>query len=392
VLHNELVSLFGRDEDIAAIEEQLLAGGVLLVGPRRIGKTELLKQLCRKPPRDTVPVRVDLEGLVDVAGAVERVAESLFRQKLLPQKPFAERLAALKRVSLAGVVEVERGDGAGETAWDTFEEILDAALKRLDGAQRLLLFLDEVPWWLDGLRRPLSGDEIYGEARDRAGEDRVRQALAQLRYFRQRDGMSRRLRMMLTGSVGLSSLAHATGASAELNDLSAYELRPLAERDGVALFEYELASRGVPCTEEASLHAHRLGGGSPHWIKQLAAKIRGRDREATPAEVDAAAEQLLSPRMRHLFQDEAHHHLERRHGLRAPLMRAVLSAASASDPGATRSALVTSGLKRASSRGEVERAIVQLVDDFYLEPEADRFRFANPLFRRWWERYGTWEG
>ena len=73
-MRNEVVSLFGRDEDLAALEEQLLAGGVLLVGPRRIGKTELLKQLCRKPPRDTVPVRVDLEGLVDVAGAVQPAA------------------------------------------------------------------------------------------------------------------------------------------------------------------------------------------------------------------------------------------------------------------------------------------------------------------------------
>ena len=72
-------------------------------------------------------------------------------------------------------------------------------------------------------------------------------------------------------------------------------------------------------------------------------------------------------------------------------MRAILSAASASDAGATRPALVTTALRRASSRGEVERAIVQLVDDFYLEADGDRFRFANPLFRRWWERYGTWE-
>lgn len=391
MLHNGPVSLFGRDDDLAAIEESLFAGGMLLVGPRRIGKTALLEQLCQKPPRDTLPVRVDLEGLVDVPAAVERVAEALFRQKLLPQRPFEEMLAALKRVSLAGLVEVERGAPALETAWDALESLFDAAVKKLESKQRLALFLDEVPWWLDGLRRPQAGDEVYLDDRARAGDGRVRQALAQLRYFRQRDGLADRLRMILTGSVGLAGLAQAAGASAELNDLAAYELRPLDERDGSALFEYELASRGVPCGEATSHYAQRLAGGSPHWIKQIAAKIRGRDRQAGREEVDLAAEQLLSPRMRHLFQDEAYHHLDRRHGKSADLMRAVLSAASASDAGATRAALLTSGLKRARSRAEVEQAILQLVDDFYLDGEGDRYRFANPLFRRWWERYGGWD-
>lgn len=368
-------------------------GGLLLVGPRRIGKTALLKYLCDRPPRGSVAVRVDLEGLDDVASAVERIAEAFWRAEVAPKKLFAERMEELRRVKVGGVFEVERGGvDQAESAWDALEALFDDAVKRLEKKQtQLVVMLDELPWWLDALTAPRRDDGDDAETREEAGRARARQALAQLRYLRQRDGLANRLRMVLTGSVGLSGLAFAIGASAELNDLEPFELRPLEEEDGAALFEAEVSARGMKCDDATSRKAHRLAGGSPHWIKQLAAKAK-RQPALRPDDVDASAELLLSPRLRHLFQDEAHHHLERRHGERAPLMRSLLSAASATDAGATRSALLSVGLGAGSgrSRGDVERALVQLVDEFYLDPVEDRFRFANPLFRRWWERYGSW--
>ena len=55
------------------------------------------------------------------------------------------------------------------------------------------------------------------------------------------------------------------------------------------------------------------------------------------------------------------------------------------------SALVTAGLRAGlTARAEAEHAIMQLVDEFYLDTEGDRLRFSNPLFRRWWERFGHW--
>jgi len=33
---------------------------------------------------------------------------------------------------------------------------------------------------------------------------------------------------------------------------------------------------------------------------------------------------------------------------------------------------------------------MQLADAFYLDEDEGRFRFQNPLFRRWWERFGHW--
>jgi hypothetical protein len=200
--------------------------------------------------------------------------------------------------------------------------------------------------------------------------------------------------MVLTGSVGLAGLASRVGAAAELNDLVTYELQGLAEPDGMGLFEAEVNARGVDCTAGASREAHRIAGGSPHWIKQIAAKIRGRGdagHVVDEPEVAEAIEQLLSPRMRHLFDDEGNAHLSRRHGERAPALKAMLSAASATDAGVPRATLITTGLRAGlTSRGDAERALMQLADEFYLQLEDGRYRFQNPLFRRWWERFGHW--
>jgi hypothetical protein len=381
MFRNSSVALFGRDADIAAVTERLEVSGVLLVGARRVGKTELIKHIRDNPPRNLRAARVDLEGLTDLVGAVERLRDAFEREDLAPRK-LLDRLKELRRVEVAGVLEVERRE-ASVAPWEALEELIEASLTKL-GDKRLALFLDEVPWWLDSLRRKRAEDDD-----DDDGDARVRQALAQLRYLRQREGLTDRVRFVLTGSVGLAGLASAAGAAAELNDLYTYELRPLAEADGMGLFDAELAARGIGCSTAAAKEAYRIAGGSPHWIKQLAAKVPSGD--ATPAVVDAAAEQLLSPRMRHMFDDEGHAHLQRRHGARANALRAMLSAAAASDAGAARGVVLTAGLRAGlENRADGERALMQLVDEFYLEQEGERLRFANPLFRRWWERYGQW--
>jgi hypothetical protein len=387
MLHNSRVALFGRDADAAHLIDRLETQSVLLVGPRRIGKTELLRYLCDEPPRGFTSVRIDLEGLRDVGGAVERIRDACDRRDLAPRKVI-ERLRELRRVEVAGVLELERDSPDIPSVWRGLEELMEAAIGKLDKGARLVLMLDEVPWWLDGLRvvRPGDGDDPATQLR--AGDGRVREALAQLRYLRQRDGLAPQLRMVVTGSVGIANLAAAVGAPAELNDLEPYELRPLEEHAGSALFEAELAGRGIGCTPEVAIEAQRIAGGSPHWIKQLAAKIAG-GGNANAASLAEAVEQLLSPRMRHLFHDEGHAHLLRRHAELAPMLKAMLASASGSDEGVPRAIVLAAGLQ-AGLRGReaAERATMQLVDEFYFELRGDRLRFSNPLLRRWWQRYG----
>ena len=91
-----------------------------------------------------------------------------------------------------------------------------------------------------------------------------------------------------------------------------------------------------------------------------------------------------------MFHDEAHDHFVRRYGAaRARVLRSILSVASRSESGADRQSLTSTALAGGiQSRDDAAEAIWALVDSFHLEQVGEVLRFSNPLFRRWWLRYG----
>ena len=243
------VDFIGRTADLDRYWELLDSQSIVLSGARRVGKSELLKQMVKNPAPGWKAVRVDVEGLRDVAGAALRFERDLEDAGLLTD--LADTLEA--EVRLPGV-KVRQAPRPGDP-WDRVEDLVRRATP---SEPRLALLIDELPWWLDALRR--TSDEV------------ARAALARLRYIRDRDP---RVRMVLTGSVGLAGLARALGASAELNDLYPMVLPPLPLEDAGTLFEIELARRGIDTDEGARELAWRETGGSPHWLKNIAQRVQG---------------------------------------------------------------------------------------------------------------------
>ena len=371
-------SFVGREKEQEELWTALETGHRLIVGPRRIGKSELVKRVCADGRSGWRAVRVDLESESTVEGAVSAVQEGFDRAGIQPSgdavQGFLERVRSVKL--MGSEVQVA---GTGEAApLDRLEALLAGAAASLDDSERLALFLDEVPWWLDEVRQ-VEGDRV------------ARRALARLRRGRQPAHLGERRRMVLMGSVGLAGLCGELHAAAEINDLQpALEVGPLDPGDGSALYEIQLSQRGHGVSERAAEHAHRWAGGSPHWIKQIAAKTQPSDPRVRPEDVDQAVDRLLSPRNRSLFEDEGHDHFARRHPRRARVLQAVLDHAADLEGDLPVQALVTAALAADpdGTRRQAEEAVHLLCDDFYLERQGDRCRFVNPLFQAWWQRYG----
>ncbi len=357
--------LVGRDDELRRLWQALETHpGVLLAGARRVGKSELLKEMVRRPGAGWVAVRIDLEGLDDVAGAAVRVERDLEEAGL--RLGLADTVDVKLRVAGA---EVATRAPASDDPWVRIEDLVRRARPE---EKRLVLLLDEVPWWLDALRAH--------------GDDVARTALARLRHMRQSDD---RVRMVLTGSVGLAGLARAIEASAEINDLFPMNLGPLPRADAETLFEATLVGLGSEAFGTAKTRAWRETGGVPHWLILLAQQL-AEQAAVEEKDVTAAVDRLLSPAMRNLFDDEGRRHLPKRHGAeRAARMRAILHAAAPEPGGVPASLLVTVALGAGEpTRDGAEELVYLLMDEFYLEAVDDRFRFANPLLRRWWLRYG----
>lgn len=360
--------------DRPAVRQSLLSTlerkSLLLYGPRRVGKSTELDRLVARPPPGWRVVRIDLEG--HLQNPVQELAEAarvhLLEAKLL-RTGFADGVESIQ-VAGFGVTLSEKEI---EDPWRTLQgDVLSAAAT----SGGLVLALDEVPWWLEAIETKL-------------GAGQARAALAALRRLRQRTGLQDGLRMILTGSIGLSALAADLGASAELNDLEQVIMPPLDSAQGAALFEAELTSLSLPCTPHAAQEATRLAGGSPHWIKRLASLCP--TGACSMAEVEAAVDQLLTPMRRNEFRDEGREHFQRRHRARMPALVAVLESVSHMDTGAPRQGAVNAALSAQPelTNAQASECVFLLMDEFYLRPAGtDTLEWVNPLFRRWWLLYG----
>jgi hypothetical protein len=366
------MDLIGRDQAIEALWRHLDDISVLLTGPRRIGKTSLLQTLRDRGRSGWEVVFIDVQGASTVGHLVERWMAAIPSSVKLEVET---RAAAIRAASAA----LSLSPDAAHDAWRDVTFLIETHLAWSDDEQRLVVMFDEVPWWLDALEQRESGA--------------ARAALANLRRLRVQFGD--RLRMIYTGSVGLSGLAADLGASAEVNDLRVVDLPPLDRVGGTTLFEHDVVALGRTLNADAAREAHALAGGIPFWIKELAARAVAVRPEGPIdlAAVDAAVEHLLSPMMRHYFQDEAADHFLRRSTSSLAVVRAMLDAAAGSEV-VDEEALLTAGLaaKPGLSRGEVSKVLMRLADAWYLTPEpvknGRRWGWLNPLLRLWWQRYG----
>jgi len=201
--------------------------------------------MAAHPTEHWVGVRVDVQGIKSASAACARLENALELARL----GSGAATKGAKRVRKVGAVGVNLELDARGAAdpWARMGDLIAEAAKKARGKRRLFVAFDEAPWWLDSIRKE-------------GGAPAARAALAQLRHLRQRDDLCERVRWILTGSVGLGSLARQLDAAAEIGDLQPpYELRPLDAAAGEALFESELVQSGRTATRTRRRTAQPVG-------------------------------------------------------------------------------------------------------------------------------------
>lgn len=363
--------LTGRDVLVESLWTTLRSTSVLMFGQRRVGKSRLLDYMETQPRLGTHLVRVDLEGLSTVDGAVQRIVD-----RIAEPRPGIELASRVQGIEVAGV-GVQLAQPEVVDPWLRLHRELRRSLSEGGG---LVVALDEVPWWLDRLEEAHSGG--------------ARTALAQLRHLAD-DRLLDQVRWILTGSVGLAGRAAQWGASADINHLEPVVVPPLDDVAGSTLFETEVVAHGCSADLLAAREAHRIAGGLPHWIKALASgacATVGSGQRVDVAAVTAELERRLGTLFRHALEEEMHTHFTRRWSPRELAVRnAVLDQVAPHTEPAPRRGIVAAALSllgSGHSPREVEDVILRLIDEFYLVEQGDRVLFTVPLYSLWWARWG----
>jgi len=266
-LRGDSPMFLGRAAELAFVERTLASGqqgGVaVLVGPRRSGKTSILKRLAAQLSGRYQPVFVDVQGIL--------VSDT---------EAFFEDLA--RRLLAGDESKWMTSDGSLGSRWRGAEMVREAAV-RVEG--RSVLLLDE----FDDLEQKVRAGRLGAEVFD------------QLRSLIQH---TEALAFVLAGTHRLEELAGEYWSF--LLNLATYQaVGPLAPEEAEQLIRIPLEGLGLACEEAAISTAVSLTGCQPYLLQLLGYRLVERCLESDEGGVhtglvQAAAEEVIEQGEIHL--------------------------------------------------------------------------------------------
>jgi hypothetical protein len=379
---------FDRVREVKYIWDRLDTDNVLLLAPRRVGKTSLMYRL-----RDGARKRGFSAAYLSVSDITTELAfvQKLYAaaQSIDPARRAVLRLAKgpldqfFKRIKKLGVmsVSVELADTAQEQ-WGQLGEALTQALDKLEG--RRLLLIDELPIFVLQLQR-----------QDPSG-DRVRTFLNWFRQLRLDPLGSERTRWLLAGSIGLDTVTRRMRLGDTINDLYLFsDLGAFTSKVAHDFLDELADTYGLRLSASVRERIQtRTGWLIPYHLQLLFAGLREHCSDnnvpATVDAVEAAYRALLAPAKKAYFDywaqrlEEELGHPDDRQAI------ALLNVIAEDLKGASIHSLAGVLGKYISEPEKRDEKLHYLLDvlrsDGYLVLESDRFIFRSQLLREFWVR------
>lgn len=369
----ELWNLVGRED-------------VLMLAPRRVGKTSLLCRMYDHPKPDWRTLFFTVESATSEKEFVTRLIGEIHSgaqgaTSLVGRfKPAVEAILSKLRGVGIGPVQLELAEALGS---DWREAGISAIEALRESGQNTLILIDELPLLVDSLL----GDRSP-EARKRGADF--------LHWFRalriQLKASKGQVRFVLTGSIGLSSIVRSVGLSETINDLSTYRLGPLTRSQADRFLQSLGEGGGMTLSEE--IRDRMLGyidWPIPFHLQLLFRELRDFCRrqeikELALIHVDTAFESLTSRQEPHL--EHWNQRLGRFNRAELALVHALLKAA-AKDPQGVSESTSVQIRRKVEPQADEFVVLAELCDEGYLVRDVGRWRFASSLLRIWWRQWVT---
>ena len=398
-------NFFGREAEAEALAAALVDHDVLLLGPRRIGKTSISRavmELVRAKGWRTIEINVASCG--DERSFLEKLDEALKPElaslgaKIIgsignAMSGVTSRIKSLKiPVPGAGTFGVELNNGIDSEDWTK----VGSELLRLIGQveQRWLVYVDELPIMLFAIMRNDPSN----------GVQRVRRFLDWFRNDVRALPGAQAVRWLVSGSVGLDTLVQQHGMADTINSLSHRSLPPYSEQVAVDMLNTLAKSYSVELEpSDASTIVAALSWPQPYYLQIAFNYLRELVKEHPATKPSDLIEPAIA-KMTEPGSDNDFHHWEKRlmqqlghdNGGHA---RALLTIA-AKDPHGARPEMLLAALQERMPTAPPDDVLAVFIDlrdilvrDAYwwsdLNLEAKRYRFRLEPLRRWWIRRNT---
>ena len=379
--------LYGREYELTRLWERLEQGEhLLMLAPRRVGKTSLMLELRRAPRENWDVVYVDVEGGDGPADCVAAILAALAaspkyrsRFEAIPlSRAIGDVLGRLSASVDTDLLRVELKSAIGRE-WAHAADQLRARLVGLpDASSNLLIIIDELPILVSRILR------TGGQERD------AELLLSWFRQLRQAPELRDKICTLVGGSIGLEGVLRRARLSGSINDLVPFRLdswsRPTAVEFLNALgnnYDFHLDD------EYVALLLDLLGDPVPYHVQLFFSTLRdacrGESVCVSPEVIERCFEERLAGATGSAHLDHYATRLEIAFDeFEHETARGILGYVCRRTDGATLAELEE--LRRGSGQ-TFPSVLRELEADGYLVRQDERLRFRSNLLRAWWRKH-----
>ena len=384
--------LFGREHTIDYIWTQLAASNILLVAPRRFGKTGVMAHLLKRTRPGYLAVYLDVEDIHDPELFCSHLIAALLEHSSLRKLVTGIRGLPKKLTEFIGdrvqrikidMLEIELKEIMGES-WSSVARTLILEMEKAE--ETVLFIIDEFPQLIENLAR-------------KHGDETARSFLQWFRSLRMKQkDVLRRYRFVLAGSTSIDLSLRRLDVPDKLNDFCRVPIEALSTEHADALLDSLSEVSGLRFTAEGRKALFELVSPPvPYFlhlfVSQILMEEKLRNKELGAEEVsDVYRRRVLGPTCRAYFdyyRQRLKHYGEP--GRRAAL--ALLQEVAHAPAGRVSNSMLYDVYRKARGRGassfEFDEIMADLESDWYLQldPRTNEYCFLLNVMRDWWKRF-----
>jgi len=366
-----------RVHELASIWDAVLNGShVLLVAPRRVGKTSIMRHMQDNPKKGYLVVYIDTESADSENEFWHKLLNALMEEEFIGRvKKYTQKFGRIleeiniKNISTKGVTF---GDDTTVDYATAFEKLI----KGLDYKIKLIIMIDEFAQTVENIIK-------YEDEKSAESFLRTHRAL------RQNITLSKQVSFVYAGSIGLESVVSKMGATKLINDLNSIKVKPLEDKDAIAFTKLLASSVGIDIREDIIIELlDEIEWFIPFYIQLIIQELKTLSREQSTIIIEskmireamhrAISHQNLFASWRSKLKDG----FKKKGYLYA---KEILNKISEED---TLSSLMIQNIanKHALDEDYAKEIIHSLEYDGYINNNDDvkMYRFNSPILKQWW--------
>lgn len=378
---------YGRNDEVNHLFKLFHAGkDISQHGPRRLGKTFVLDRMVEQAANHGfICIKIEIAGCTEPKVLFRRLCEEIDRHRGIAR--YIVNAIAQRMTQVLSPKSEQSGPWYQAFIGMDWETYLNRLLNILnsDRHHKWAILIDELPIFLKSMHDK--------------GESGVIEARNFMNSFSVLRSKNSNVRWLITGSIGIDSLAQAGQYNGVLAKFKSVRLDPLSEEQAIDFLldsglQGIFPSRTTITKEEAKAVIEAVGWRSAYYLETFAHNLP-ENPETTPEKVQqniqSAMDQMLQMHNRSTLNTWEEHIRKHHSREEAKFSFEILKHIAQIEEGLTIEALIRL-LKTSVEEDVLYQQLLKLIDEGFLynenlENQQSPYRFRIPILRLWWLRY-----